>query len=552
MRDLFRPSAIVIGLILLPATSPAAPASVSPVRGTGAALALQSASAWDKVSLDAARLRAEGKLPEAAALIEKFLTANPNVVGARLQLASTHADLAETDPAGRTRHLQNSVTQYQRVLDLTKETGFRYLALWGLVRAHKPEGLDRPAEVEAYARRMIQEDPKRFEGHVELAITLNTQGRHDVAADALRKARQVAPDLPAIHKLQLVQYLVEQVTNSPQLARPAAGKLLDEARDAADDVITSKQDVRVAMMAKSMVLKLQAERAETSPARQKSLIDESDRLYEQARFTNPDGSPIAKTVDDEWREIQGDEFAPPGAGPPKDNSAAYEKFVAAHPDFAPARLALARHHLRVATDIKDRSAKAVETRTRHLELAATHFKQASDVAKEAIDLAMAVDGLITVLGAENLNRAAEAEALARASVKKYPDQPMFVASLLNILLPGTMGAVSDAALTRAREAVPATPEARQMFGMHLWSHAYRNKDLPRDNVRKLLAEAVTNFDAILKQKPDHAEAMMYKGVVLKLQAERVEQDPARIKALLAEAERLQEQAKKLIKSTLQN
>jgi hypothetical protein len=46
-------------------------------------------------------------------------------------------------------------------------------------------------------------------------------------------------------------------------------------------------------------------------------------------------------------------------------------------------------------------------------------------------------------------------------------------------------------------------------------------------------------------RPNYIEAIVYKSLALRLQAQRVEQDPARIKTLQAEADRLAEQAKQL-------
>jgi hypothetical protein len=228
------------------------------------------------------------------------------------------------------------------------------------------------------------------------ASRLRDAGKIAEAADVLRKARKVAPGMPAIHVLQLIQYLIEQVAESPALARADAARLLDEACAVSDELIKAKQEVRLAMMAKSLALKFQAERVEQSAERKTSVMAKSDRVGEEARWVNADGSLVPKTVEDEWREVQGAEFVSPGAKP-RDNGAAYEKFVTAHPDFAPARIALAKHYQARASEIKDRSSKSVQTRSRYLELASTHFKRAGDTAKDKSDAAAALDGLIGTL-----------------------------------------------------------------------------------------------------------------------------------------------------------
>jgi len=96
-----------------------------------------------------------------------------------------------------------------------------------------------------------------------------------------------------------------------------------------------------------------------------------------------------------------------------------------------------------------------------------------------------------------------------------------------------------------REAAPATAEAQYAVGTYLWNIVYKNKDLPKPVAANVLDGAVASLDAALKLRPNYMEATLYKSLVLRLQAQRVEQDPARVKALQAEADRLAEQAKKL-------
>ena len=56
------------------------------------------------------------------------------------------------------------------------------------------------------------------------------------------------------------------------------------------------------MMAKAMALQVQADRVEQTDTRRTSLRAEADRLGEQARFVNADGTAIPKTAADEWQD----------------------------------------------------------------------------------------------------------------------------------------------------------------------------------------------------------------------------------------------------------
>lgn len=391
---------------------------------------------------------------------------------------------------------------------------------------------------------VAQEKSASWTTGVAEAMRLYADGRIPDAIEVLRKTKRANPALPAMHVLQLAQYLTEHVTSSPQLPRPETARLLDEARALADEVIQRKQEVRSAMMLKAMVIKTQAERVEQNADRRKAMVAESDRVWEQARFTRADGSVIARTIEDDWRDAQSKATAFASDGSMKVDPAPYERFLKTHPDYAPALAALGRAYEQQAEAITDRSAKSVTARTRLLEQASARYRRATETATEPTDGMFAIDGLIGTLDADKLNRPAEAEALALAAIKKYPE-PMLTMRVLRTLLPNATVATSPEALRRTRTIVPATPESRHVYAMYLWDLAYRTKDLPRESTRLLLAEAITVLDAALKQKPEFIEALAYKSVVLTLQADRVEQDPARIKAIRAEVARLQEQVKKL-------
>ena len=410
-----------------------------------------------------------------------------------------------------------------------------------LIEMSRLEAARNDAALVGLLERFVRTNPKRYEPYVSLAQLLEKQGKFAEAADTLRKGRKAVPDMPAMFVLQLIQYDVQQVTASPALAPAGAARLLSEAAAVADELIAAKREVRLAMMAKSLALKLQAERVEQTTARKKAVMAESDRLFDQARFTSADGSPIAKTVDDEWREGPGAAFV---GSPTSQAGPALEKFVAAHPDFLPARMSLGRHYESLGDAIKAPGAQSAATRTRHFEAADVQLTRAVELAANPIDAADALRERIDLLGPDRLNRPAEAEKLARSAIAKYPDQPMLVMSLARLLLP-VGKAPTDAAVRSLREAAPATAEAQHAVGTYLWEMVSKNKDLPRPVAAKLLGDATASLDAALKMRPNYMEAMVYKSLVLRLQAERVEQDPARIKTLQAEADRLAEQVKKL-------
>ena len=249
--------------------------------------------------------------------------------------------------------------------------------------------------------------------------------------------------------------------------------------------------------------------------------------------------PVVKTVDDLWFDAQGTAITTTG-GTKREDVTVYERFLAAHKDYVPAMFAIARYNQNAADEITDRSAKSVATRTRHLDTAAAHYRRAAEVAPEPIDAVMALVGLIRVLDAPNLNRMADAAPVARAAVKKYPDNAGVVSGMLQTMLPTPEAALDPATFRTVHELVPSTPGAQYALAAHLFNlerHVGKGA-LPRESSRKLMAEAVSAIDAALRIRPDDYEALMYKAMILEAQAERIEQDPARKKAIAAEAARL--------------
>ena len=235
------------------------------------------------------------------------------------------------------------------------------------------------------------------------------------------------PTHPAGRLFAGVQYDIQQVTDSPTPPRADAARLLGESVTVADELIAARREVRLAMLAKSYALRLRAERVEQTATRKQALIAESERIRDQTAFTNADGSPIAKTVDDEWREGPGAVFV--GSAPDATRGPAIEKFVAAHPDFWPARMSLALYYEALGDDIKDVSAASAAARKRHFEAADVQLTRALELSSNPADTAQALGERIDLLRTDRLNRPAEAEALARSAISKYPDQPDLVIRL---------------------------------------------------------------------------------------------------------------------------
>jgi len=75
-----------------------------------------------------------------------------------------------------------------------------------------------------------------------------------------------------------------------------------------------------------------------------------------------------------------------------------------------------------------------------------------------------------------------------------------------------------------------------------WDAAYRGRAmLTTDQKRELIARGVVSVDRALTLRPNYREALIYKNLLLRLQA-RIETDPERQQALIREADELRERA----------
>lgn len=115
-----------------------------------------------------------------------------------------------------------------------------------LVEMSRLEGTSNDADIAALLERFLKTNPKRFEPYVALVHLLEKQGRFTEAADTLRKGRKAVPDMSATFVLQLIQYDVQQVSESAALPRAEAARLLGEAVAVADELIAAKREVCLA------------------------------------------------------------------------------------------------------------------------------------------------------------------------------------------------------------------------------------------------------------------------------------------------------------------
>jgi tetratricopeptide (TPR) repeat protein len=88
---------------------------------------------------------------------------------------------------------------------------------------------------------------------------------------------------------------------------------------------------------------------------------------------------------------------------------------------------------------------------------------------------------------------------------------------------------------------PNNPEAYQYMAPFFWEKAFKDHTLKDPQKKEYAQRGVEVVDKALKLKPDYLEALVYKGLLLRVQAN-LEKDRKRQEALLAEAKVLQDRA----------
>jgi tetratricopeptide (TPR) repeat protein len=140
----------------------------------------------------------------------------------------------------------------------------------------------------------------------------------------------------------------------------------------------------------------------------------------------------------------------------------------------------------------------------------------------------------------------EAEATLLKAKEAKPDDSsvyMQLASFYNGQ--GEFGKTIEALQQRASRE-PNNPEAHYTIASYYWDEAFRDFRLNEQQKRDYVGKGLAEVDQAIKIKPDYIEAITYKGLLLRLQAN-LEKDVNKQKALLKEAEDLQGRAKELQK-----
>jgi len=193
---------------------------------------------------------------------------------------------------------------------------------------------------------------------------------------------------------------------------------------------------------------------------------------------------------------------------------------------------------------------------------------------------LALQYLVAAYGADKLNDPAKAEPVVQKMIQLEPGEPTYYFQLAKIYEDAGAYDEAEKMLQMAKAAKPGdptvymtlagyynrqghfdktiealeeraakepnNPEAFYTIATYYWDEAYRDFKLKENEKRAYVGKGVEAIDHALQIKPDYMEALVYKNLLLRLQAN-LEKDPAKQQQLIKDADKLRDRAQELRK-----
>ncbi len=265
----------------------------------------------------------------------------------------------------------------------------------------------------------------------------------------------------------------------------------------------------------------------------------------------------------------------------KKASELYEEAVESHPDLNQAYFFLGNSY----DNLYKPSRKGEAANDALLDKAVQNYQKAAEkLSNEKPDEAklkkLSLEYLVAAYGPDKLNDPAKAEPVVQRMIQLEPGDPANYFALAKIyedagayeeaekvLLKAKDAKPSDpavymqlagyynrqgdfdktiAALTERASKEPNNPEAFYTISTYYWDKAYRDFKLKDTEKKDMVQKGIEAVDHALQIKPDYTEALVYKNLLLRLEAN-LEKDPAKQQALLKQADQLRDRAQELRK-----
>ena len=215
--------------------------------------------------------------------------------------------------------------------------------------------------------------------------------------------------------------------------------------------------------------------------------------------------------------------------------------------------------------------------------AVANYKKAVELEQRPELKKLALQYLANAYGAEKLNDPAQSEPVVQQLIEMDPSDPVNYFALARIYEDSGDYERAEETLVKAREArptepsvyttlaayynrqgnfegaiealqaraerEPTNPEAFYTISTYYWEKAYRDFSLSDAEKMKYTQMGITAIDKALMLNDGYMEALVYKNLLLRVQAN-LERNPARQQALLKEADQLQNRAEEIRKANL--
>jgi len=216
----------------------------------------------------------------------------------------------------------------------------------------------------------------------------------------------------------------------------------------------------------------------------------------------------------------------------------------------------------------------------YLQKAIENYKLSADKETDPKMRRLAMEYLVASYGPDKLNDPAQSEPIVKQMIEMDPNEPTNYFALAKIYEDSGMYDEAEAMLLKAREVrpneptvyttlagyynrqgefdktiealearaerEPENPEAFHTIATYYWDKAFRDFRLKDPEKREFVLKGIEASDRALKLKSDYIDALTYKNLLLRLQAN-LEKDPKVQQQLIAEADKLREEAIELQK-----
>jgi len=220
------------------------------------------------------------------------------------------------------------------------------------------------------------------------------------------------------------------------------------------------------------------------------------------------------------------------------------------------------------------------TNDAYLTKAIENYKKSAEMNSSPNIKKLALEYLVAAYGPDKLNDPAQSEPIVQQMIELEPNEPTNYFALAKIYEDNGDYERAEATYLKAKEVRPEepsvyttlagyynrqgdfdktiealqqrtakepnNPEAHHMVATFYWDKVYRDFRLPDADKRRFVQAGIEEVDKAIALKNDYVEAITYKNLLLRLQAN-MERDLARQRALLQEADRLRDQALELRK-----